>query len=43
MAGPTKYMKEIWGKIRQGLKTDEPKVVDKYLGCTHVFKICRRF
>ena len=35
MSGPTKNMKTAWDLLRRGVKTDDPKSIDRYLGCIH--------
>ena len=37
MAGPTKSLPEAWRLLREGIKTEDPAPLSKYLGCEHRF------
>jgi len=36
LAGPTKSLPQDWSLLKQGLIIDDPRPVDKYLGCNHI-------
>ena len=35
MSGPLEHMPKVWEMIKEGIKLDTPKAVNKCLGCTH--------
>lgn len=37
MSGPKEAVKEAWGLIRSGIKTEDPHPLGLYLGCEHTF------
>ena len=37
MSGPATTQMPVWERLRTKVKTEEPEVLDRFLGRTHVF------